>query len=318
MIFFVNLPVGVAALVLLARVARSARRPVPFDWAGQVTAVLGLGGITYGLIEGGAAGFGTPPVVTAFAVGAAALAVFVLVEARVAHPVLPSGLFRSRAVAVPVAVGFWLNVGFYGMLFLLSLVLQQQRGLSASATGLAFVPMTALTAAGNLAGARAERRISPRAQAVTGQLLIAAGLAILCLAADGAPAWVVVVLVILVGVGGGSLAVPVGDRAAARRGPRRAGRNGQRGAECLAPAWRRDRGRGLRRASRRPGSLHPWPACQLAGRRADGARHYCRQPSAAGWPRPGRQRLTRRESRCWGALPVPGTTGSPSPSPRGV
>jgi len=113
MIFFVNLPVGVAALVLLARVARSARRPVPFDWAGQVTAVLGLGGITYGLIEGGAAGFGTPPVVTAFAVGAAALAVFVLVEARVAHPVLPSGLFRSRAVAVPVAVGFWLNVGFY-------------------------------------------------------------------------------------------------------------------------------------------------------------------------------------------------------------
>ncbi len=195
LIFFVNLPVGVAALVLLARAGRSARRPVPFDWAGQAAAVLGLGALTYGLIEGGATGFGTSRVLAALAVGAAALGVFLMVETRVTHPMLPLGLFGSRAVAVPVAVGFTLNVGFYGMVFLLSLYLQQQRGLSALATGLAFVPMTALTAAGNLAGARAARRIPLRAQAAAGQLLMAAGLVILCLAA-AAPDWLLVVLMI--------------------------------------------------------------------------------------------------------------------------
>ena len=207
MIFFINLPVGVVALVLLARAARSPRRPAPFDWAGQLAAVLGLGGITYGLIEGGANGFSAPAVLAALMVGVAALAVFIAVESRAAHPVLPLGLFRTRAVAVPVAVGFSLNVGFYGMVFLLSLYLQQQRGLSALATGLAFVPMTALTAVGNLAGSRASRPIPLRAKAVTGQLLMIAGLLILCLAAS-VPDWLLVVLMIPVGVGGGSLAVP--------------------------------------------------------------------------------------------------------------
>src|SRR5919199_2705721 len=54
MIFFINLPVGLVALYLLARVARSPRRTVPFDWAGQIAAILAMAALTYGLIEGGA------------------------------------------------------------------------------------------------------------------------------------------------------------------------------------------------------------------------------------------------------------------------
>src|SRR3954468_8510629 len=60
--FFLNLPVGVVALLLLARTARSPHRPAPFDWAGQVTAVLAMGGLTYGAIETGAAGVAAPRV----------------------------------------------------------------------------------------------------------------------------------------------------------------------------------------------------------------------------------------------------------------
>ena len=56
LIFFINVPAGAAALVLLARTAPSPRRPAPFDWAGQVTAVLAMGGLTYGAIEAGTAG----------------------------------------------------------------------------------------------------------------------------------------------------------------------------------------------------------------------------------------------------------------------
>src|SRR6266487_1033262 len=57
MIFFINVPAGTAALVLLARIAHSPHRTVPFDWAGQVTAVLAMGGLTYGAIQAGADGF---------------------------------------------------------------------------------------------------------------------------------------------------------------------------------------------------------------------------------------------------------------------
>jgi DHA2 family methylenomycin A resistance protein-like MFS transporter len=56
LIFFVNVPAGAAALLLLARAVRAPRHPAPFDWAGQVTAVAAMGGLTYGAIEAGADG----------------------------------------------------------------------------------------------------------------------------------------------------------------------------------------------------------------------------------------------------------------------
>src|SRR5262249_33995378 len=134
-------PAGALALVLLARTARSPRRPVLFDWAGQVTAVLAMGGLTYGAIEAGAAGFTDMRVVAALAVAAAALAAFVLSQARGGHPMVPLELFRSRNVTIAVAVGFAFIVGYYGLPFVMSLYLQQQREASSLGTGVAFLPM---------------------------------------------------------------------------------------------------------------------------------------------------------------------------------
>src|SRR5919206_588315 len=95
-IFFINLPIGAVALALLLHVARSPGRPAPFDWTGQVAAVLGMSGLTYGLIEGGAAGFAAPNVVAALAVAVVALVAFFAAETRGAPPVVPVGLFPSR------------------------------------------------------------------------------------------------------------------------------------------------------------------------------------------------------------------------------
>jgi len=67
LIFAINLPVGAVALLLLARTGRSPHRSVPFDGAGQITAVLAMGGLTYGAIEAGAAGFTDPRVLAASA-----------------------------------------------------------------------------------------------------------------------------------------------------------------------------------------------------------------------------------------------------------
>src|SRR5438270_8189965 len=102
MIFCINLPVGAVALLLLARTKRSPQRTVPFDWVGQVTAVLAMGGLTYGAIEAGADGFTAPRVVAAFVTAVAALSAFLIAQARGAHPMVPLDLFRSRTVSVAV------------------------------------------------------------------------------------------------------------------------------------------------------------------------------------------------------------------------
>jgi DHA2 family methylenomycin A resistance protein-like MFS transporter len=206
-IFFINLPVGAVALALLFRVARSPRRPAPFDWAGQLAAVLGMGGLTYGLIEGGAVGFAAPDVVVALAVAVAAVGIFFVAEARGAHPMVPLSLFRSRPVAVSVAGGAAFSIGFYGLVFLLSLYFQQARGLSPSEAGLAFVPMTALTGLLTLIAPRIAARFGPRIPIAVGQFFQAAGLLSLCVAVAGAPVWLVAALTVLIGLGA-SLSVP--------------------------------------------------------------------------------------------------------------
>jgi len=113
-IFFVNLPAGLLALALLARVPASLRLPARLDAVGQVSAVVAMGALTYGVIEGGAEGFGRPPVVVSLLVAVATAAAFLTAQARGTHPMLPLPLFRSRVVAVSLVVGFMLNANKLG------------------------------------------------------------------------------------------------------------------------------------------------------------------------------------------------------------
>jgi EmrB/QacA subfamily drug resistance transporter len=209
LIFFINLPVAAAALILLARTQRAPHQPVPIDWAGQVTAVLAMGGLTYGAIEAGAAGFAAPRVIAAFAVAAIALAAFLTTQARGAHPMMPLDLFRSRTVAVSVAVGFAFVVGYYGLPFVMSLYLQQLRSLSALATGAAFLPMMLSGAVLTPFSARISERIGARTLVTTGLALMTAGLAILALAPASTPVWALAALMVLVGLGGPLVMPPV-------------------------------------------------------------------------------------------------------------
>ncbi|WP_433172462.1 DHA2 family efflux MFS transporter permease subunit [Actinoallomurus sp. CA-150999] len=209
LIFFINLPVAAAALILLARTQRSPHRPVPFDRVGQVTAVLAMGGLTYGAIEAGAVGFAAPRVIVAFTVAATALAAFLTAQARGAHPMMPLDLFRSRTVAVSVAVGFAFVVGYYGLPFVMSLYLQQLRGLSALATGAAFLPMMLTGAALTPFSARIAERVGARALVTAGLVLMAAGLAILALAPASTPVWALAVMMVLVGLAGPLVMPPV-------------------------------------------------------------------------------------------------------------
>jgi MFS transporter, DHA2 family, methylenomycin A resistance protein len=209
LIFFVNVPAGVAALVMLRRTARSPHHDVPFDWAGQMTAVLGLGGLTYGAIETGTAGFTAPHVLAAFGVAIVGLAAFVVLQARGRHPMVPLTLFRSRTVSVAVVVGFAFVAGYYGLPFVMSLYLQQLRGLSALGTGIVFLPMMATGAVLTPLVARLAERFGPRALITAGLICMTAGLVVISQLPGSAPVAVLSVLMMLVGVAGPLVMPPV-------------------------------------------------------------------------------------------------------------
>jgi DHA2 family methylenomycin A resistance protein-like MFS transporter len=173
--------VGLAVLVALRRTARSAQRPAPLDLPGQLSAILGLGGLTYGVISGGAAGFGRPQAWGSLAMAAVCFAVFAVVERRAAEPMLPLGLFRDRVIAVCLAIGFVVNAAYYGLVFVFGLFAQDVLGRSAVGAGLVFMPMAVLCTITNLLSARAAGRWGPRTPVLAGQLACAAGLLVLLL-----------------------------------------------------------------------------------------------------------------------------------------
>ncbi|WP_257232495.1 MFS transporter [Streptomyces sp. Rer75] len=175
---------------------------MPFDWTGQVAAVAAMGGLTYAVIEAGADGFGAARVLAAFALSVVAAVVFGVAQARGRHPMTPLPLLRSRTMSLSVAIGFALNVGFYGMILLLGLYLQQVHGLSALATGAGFLPMTVLTSFMSPVAARLATRFGARIPVISGQLLMAAGLPAMVAVPTGAQVWLSVLLMVPIGAGG--------------------------------------------------------------------------------------------------------------------
>jgi DHA2 family methylenomycin A resistance protein-like MFS transporter len=206
-IFFLNLPAGLVALTLLSRAPRSPLRAAPLDPAGQVSAVAALAALTFGVIEGGETGFGRPAVLGCLLLAAVAMAAFAIAETRAAHPMVPLGLFRSRAVTVCVAIGFAVNVAFYGVIFVLSLYFQRVLGESAVTAGLMFLPMTALLPVANLTSARLGARFGPDTPIRAGLLVSVAGLVALLAVSTGPDRVLLAAALVLAGTGLG-FAVP--------------------------------------------------------------------------------------------------------------
>ncbi len=209
LIFFLNLPVGAAALALLTRVARSPRRAHPFDWVGQTSAVLALGATTFAVIEGADQGYGAPLIVTAMVVAAIAAVVFVHAQRRGRYPMVPPSLFRAPVVIVALVVAFVSMAAFYGVVFVQSLYFQQQRGASALATGLLFLPMTGLVAALNPLVARIAERYGRLVPIIGGQLALVTGLVLLAVQSPHAPLWLIAAVMVPIGVGGSFTVPPI-------------------------------------------------------------------------------------------------------------
>lgn len=181
-IFFLNLPLGAVVLVLTARHVPESVDPAATgrpDLAGGALAVLGLGGLAYGLIDGPQSGWSDPAVVAALAAGLGALAGLVVAERVASAPMLPPWLFRRRQFVAANAVTFVVYAALGGALFLLPVALQVVDGYSPLESGVALVPVTVLMLVLSARSGRLAAAIGPRLQMSVGPLLVGAGLVLL-------------------------------------------------------------------------------------------------------------------------------------------
>jgi EmrB/QacA subfamily drug resistance transporter len=145
-IFYVNLPLGIAALGVLAVTLPGARERVEhaIDYLGTVLLALTLSSIVLLTTLGGTSyDWGSPFIVGLCVVAVLGLVAFVAVERRAAEPVLPPELFRNRVFAVTSAVGLVVGFAFFGALTYLPLFQQVVRGASPTESGLQLVPVVA-------------------------------------------------------------------------------------------------------------------------------------------------------------------------------
>ncbi|MFD7451682.1 MFS transporter [Kitasatospora sp. NPDC059827] len=186
-VFWINVPIGVVGVVLAAKVLPGipprARR---IDFGGFALSAAGLGLLVYALVEGPSRGWSDSLVVGCGAAALALLVAFLLLELRLAEPMLELRLFRDSALNGALLSGFMVSFGMFGALFFLPLMMQGVLGWSPSGAAYGGLPMTAmLVVAGPLSG-RLAARYGPRLPMVLGLALCAVGLGGLSLYGDHA------------------------------------------------------------------------------------------------------------------------------------
>ncbi len=178
-IFFVNAPVGVAAIMLALRFIPESRADAAhrsFDLAGATTVTAGLVVIVFAIVKAQAFGWGSARTIGLLAAGAALLAIFAVIENRSVAPLMRLSIFRVRTLAVADGVLLLVASGMFGMFFFASLYVQEILGYSPLRAGLAFLPLTAGIVIGAGIAQQLIRRIGVRGVAVLGITLAAAGM----------------------------------------------------------------------------------------------------------------------------------------------
>ena len=185
-IFLVNLPIGVAVLLLSRRLlpaAAPAGSDSGLDVAGAVTVTAALMLAVYAIVNGNDVGWVSARTISLLAVAAALFGLFVAIEARAPFPLVPLGLFRLRTLATANVIGVLWAAAMFAWFFLSALYLQRVLGYSPLKVGLAFLPANLIMGAFSLGlSARLVLRFGIRAPLAIGLVLAAMGLVTFALA----------------------------------------------------------------------------------------------------------------------------------------
>ncbi|MEV4254065.1 MFS transporter [Spirillospora sp. NPDC049652] len=211
LVFFINLPIGVAITLAAPRVLTELpRRAVGIDVAGAVTGTVGLTALVYGLVRTGSEGWRDVPVLAALGAALLLFVAFVLVEARVRHPLVPLRLLTDRRRAGAFVVLTAVACGMFGGFFFLTQYIQQELGYGPLKAGAAFLPIVGTQFAVVRLAPRLLGRFGARTLVTTGALLVT--LAMLWLTAldpDQGYATGLLGPFVLYGAGGGLTVMPL-------------------------------------------------------------------------------------------------------------
>ena len=202
-IFFVNVPVGVLAIVASFLFISETRDEThaSLDLPGLAASALGLFALTYALIEANTYGWTSGRIVGAFVLAVVALVAFVVIERRRTDPMLPLELFRNRTYTGANLVMLLVALAMFGVFFFVSLYMQNVLGYSAVQTGAAFLPMTVLIILVAPVAGKTSDRIGSRGLMTAGMLLLALQLTMFSQLGADATFWHLLPALIIGGIG---------------------------------------------------------------------------------------------------------------------
>jgi EmrB/QacA subfamily drug resistance transporter len=208
-IFWINLPIGLIAIVLaLARLRESFGPPVGLDIPGLMLVAAAAFAVVWGLLHGNGSGWTSAEVVMALVAGSLLMAAFIAWERRADSPMMPMRLFRSRALSSGIAASFLFYAAMYGTLFLLPQFFQAALGYGPLGAGLRLLPWTAtLFVTAPIAGA-VVNRVGERPLVVAGLLMQAAGLGWIAMIAGSDTSYSTIIAPLLFAGIGVSMAMP--------------------------------------------------------------------------------------------------------------
>ena len=214
-IFWVNIPVGVAAIILAALFVPESRAPRArrVDPVGQLLVITALASLTYAIIEGPSSGWTSAPVLGCFGLAAAALAGLVAYEPRRDEPLVDLRFFRSAPFSGATVLAVCAFAALAGFLFLNTLYLQDVRGLSALHAGLYTLPMAAMTVLLAPLSGRIVAVRGPRLPLVAAGIATAAGGTLLTRLTGDTSSGYLIVSYVVFGIGAGLVNPPITNTA---------------------------------------------------------------------------------------------------------
>jgi MFS transporter, DHA2 family, methylenomycin A resistance protein len=208
-IFWVNVPVAIVGLAMTLRVPDTIRRPDAqrLDAGSQLLGIVALSGLIGAVIEARPLGLTHPVVMIGLVLAVACGIAFVRAERRSSAPMVPPDVFRDARLGPLIAFGTLVNLTYYGIIFVLSLYLQQLLGYSAIRAGVAYIPLTATFIVSNVASGWLTGRTGARIPMAAGAIVGALGFALL-LRLDASSTYATMLVAFLLIPTGIGLAVP--------------------------------------------------------------------------------------------------------------